>query len=147
LTNRVTELISEGYTYIDVRTEAEFAEGHPVGSWNVPITVDTASGVRQNGEFVRMMGAHFNKDAKLILGCATGACSQFAAKLLTEAGYTDVVDSVTGYIGTRDSFGKKTPGWVDCGLPIETGQPSERSYASLRRAKKPSEPVPSAGTK
>ncbi len=31
------ELTRDGWTYVDVRTEQEFADGHPAGSYNVPI--------------------------------------------------------------------------------------------------------------
>jgi rhodanese-related sulfurtransferase len=132
LPERVRELIAEGYTHIDVRTEVEFAEGHPPGSWNVPMTLETASGTQQNQDFLRVVGAHFDHSAKLILGYATGVRSRHAVQLLIEAGYTDIVDSVAGFCGAREPFGRKTPGWLDSGLPTETGLPLGRSFASLR---------------
>ena len=36
------KLIDEGYTYLDVRTEVEYAAGHAVGAHNVPVMILTA---------------------------------------------------------------------------------------------------------
>ena len=40
------KVTNEGYAYVDVRTEAEFAAGHPAGAYNVPIA---------EGDFLRVV--------------------------------------------------------------------------------------------
>ena len=36
------QLVDEGWVYLDVRTEAEYAAGHPVGARNVPVMLAVA---------------------------------------------------------------------------------------------------------
>ena len=104
-------MMGEGYTYVDVRTPAEFAEGRPAGAVNVPLAAD----------FVAQMSARFAKDAKLVVGCKSGGRSARAAAALAQAGYTDVLDQRAGFDGARNPFGQLTePGWSRAGLPVET---------------------------
>jgi rhodanese-related sulfurtransferase len=104
--------MAEGYTYVDVRTAEEFAEGHPAGAVHVALGPDFASA----------MGAKFAKDAKLIVGCKAGGRSARAAQLLAGAGFTEVLDQRAGFDGVRDAFGHVTePGWSRVGLPVERG--------------------------
>ena len=54
--------------------------------------------------------------------------------MLAEAGYTDVTNVRGGFGGARDQSGRVVvPGWRDAGLPVETGQTQEASYADLKR--------------
>ncbi len=124
-------LIEDGHAYIDVRNHMEFEQGHPAGAFNVPITLQTDFGPEPNEQFVEVVSQHFALDAKLIVGCATGVRSGKAARLLTEAGFTHVVDQKAGFSGSRDAFGRKSPGWRDSGLPVEIGQPEGKSYEAL----------------
>lgn len=102
--------MGEGYTYIDVRTPEEFAEGRPAASVNVPLGDD----------FVALMDTRFAKDAKVIVGCKAGGRSLRAAKALLAAGYTDVLDQRAGFDAVRGAFGEITePGWSRAGLPVE----------------------------
>ncbi len=121
-------LLGEGYVYIDVRTEAEFGAGHPPGALNVPIS---SKGV-PNADFIPVLERAFGKDAKLVLGCQTGARSLRAADALVRAGFTNVLHMPAGFSGGRDEFGRPLPGWVAQGLPVETGAPAGQCYADVK---------------
>jgi rhodanese-related sulfurtransferase len=106
------KMTSEGFTYVDVRTPEEFAEGRPAGSVNVPLGDD----------FVRAMAAKFAKDARIVVGCKAGGRSLRAANALIAAGFTNIVDQRAGFDAARGSFGEVTePGWGRTDLPQELG--------------------------
>lgn len=112
----------EGYTYLDVRTEAEFVAGRPAGAKLVPIMLAGPGGMVPNPDFLKGVEALFPKDAKLVVGCKAGGRSAKAAAALTGAGYTNVIDQRAGFDGARNSFGQVTEkGWAESGLPIEKG--------------------------
>lgn len=122
----------EGWVYVDVRTEAEYAAGHPAGAQNVPFMLAGAGGMVPNPEFVATMEALYPKDAKLVLGCRSGQRSLRALEALTQAGYTSLVDQRAGFDGARDAFGGiAEPGWQARGLPVER-ETKGGSYAELR---------------
>jgi rhodanese-related sulfurtransferase len=121
--------LSEGWTYVDVRTVEEFEAGHPARAVNVPWQLRTGN----NPDFVRVMKAVFADDAKLVLGCKTGVRSLKAAQALVEAGFTGVVDQRAGWDGARSPFGQVLEkGWVQHGLAREEGAPAGRSWIDLR---------------
>ena len=123
---------SDGYIYLDVRSEPEYAAGHPKGAHNIPIMHAGAGGMTPNPDFVSVASAVYAKDQKLIVGCKAGQRSMRAADALTAAGFTDVVDQRAGFEGPRDPFGKVSePGWSPLGLPTETVTPGA-SYTELR---------------
>jgi rhodanese-related sulfurtransferase len=125
------KLLSEGYVYVDVRSEPEYAAGHPKGALNVPIAHAAAGGMQPNPRFVEVMKKLFASDAKLIVGCKAGGRSLRAAEALTGAGFTDVIDQKAGWDGVRDAFGAlKEPGWSPSNLPSEMATPGG-SYAEL----------------
>lgn len=132
------KLLSEGYRYIDVRTEGEFASGHPATAVNVPVVFPDPA-TRQmvvNPDFVRVVEAHFAKDASIVVGCQAGGRSQRAAELLSEAGYTRVVNMQGGFGGARDQTGRTVvAGWHERGLPVCKDCGAENSYAALRAAR------------
>jgi rhodanese-related sulfurtransferase len=101
---------SEGFSYIDVRSPDEFAEGRPAGSINVPL----------DDAFVRTIESRFAKDARLVIGCQTGVRSLRAARALIAAGFANVVEQRAGFDAARGAFGEVTePGWSRVGLPQE----------------------------
>jgi rhodanese-related sulfurtransferase len=103
--------LAEGWVYIDVRPDDEFAEGHPLGALNVPYT-------RHEARFVEAVRAAVGADAKLVLGCKSGLVSLYAAEMLAQGGY-EVVEQRAGFDGVRGTFGElKEPGWARLGLPI-----------------------------
>ncbi len=122
----------EGFTYVDVRTEAEWKAGHPTGSQNVPFLLSGPSGMAPNPEFVEVMKKLHAPEAKLVLGCKAGGRSAKAVAALVAAGFTNLVDQRAGWDGVRDSFGKLTEaGWSPAGLPSETETPG-LSYGELK---------------
>jgi rhodanese-related sulfurtransferase len=125
---------ADGYTYIDVRSVPEFEQGHPEGSLNVPLLhYDERTGqMRPNGEFLDVMRANFDEDAKLLIGCQAGGRSAQAAQMLASAGYRDVSNVLGGFGGARDPMtGAVREGWMRAGLPIEQG-PGTEPYEQLR---------------
>jgi rhodanese-related sulfurtransferase len=127
------KLIDEqGYTYVDVRTEPEFAAGHPAGAQNIPIMNAGPRGMEPNPLFLQVVVALHPKDAKLVVGCRSGQRSLRAAEQLAAAGYTNIVDQRAGWEGAKNAFGGVSePGWAPSGLPIETVTPGG-SWAELR---------------
>lgn len=125
-------ITEEGYTHVDVRTEAEYAAGHPAGALNIPSMLAGPAGMAPNPDFLRIMSARFTKDAKIVLGCRSGARSLRAAELLASAGFTGVVDQRAGFEGPRDPMGRPIePGWAAAGLPVEAVTQGA-SYAEIK---------------
>ncbi len=121
--------------YLDVRTEEEFAAGHPAGAINVPIAVPNPSGgMLLNPDFQRVVESLLPRDKPIFCGCQSGGRSQKAAEILTETGYTDVTNVRGGFGGARDPSGQLlVPGWIDGGLPICTEVDEAHSYAGLKQ--------------
>jgi rhodanese-related sulfurtransferase len=124
---------NEGYTYIDVRSEQGFENGHPVGALNAPLMhLRPGVGMTPNPRFVEVMEANFPKDARLVLACKAGGRSVRACQILAAAGYRDLVNMDGGYEGRLDPLGRLAqPGWTQEGLPTTTDIPDGSSYASL----------------
>jgi len=122
----------EGATYIDVRSIAEFQQGHPEGAFNVPLMhADPATRqMRPNAEFLDVVRANFPTDARLVIGCQIGGRSQKAAEILASAGYQDVANVLGGY-GGAPHMGHA--GWVQAGLPVEQGGDAAREYDALHK--------------
>ena len=75
--------------YVDVRTEAEFAQGHPTGAINIPVVFIKGPGqMEPNDDFLTVADKALPKDKKLVVGCMAGGRSQRACEILEEAGYT-----------------------------------------------------------
>ena len=125
--------LSEGYVYVDVRSEQEFDAGHPAGAYNVPLMHMGAGGMVQNPDFLRVMNAAFGKDAKVVVGCKSGARSLRAAQALVADGFEQIIDQRAGWDGTRDAFGQvKEPGWSRAGLPTAEAAAAGHAYADLQ---------------
>jgi phage shock protein E len=80
--NSLLEKIRAGALLVDVRTPDEFKDGSYNGAVNIPL----ASLLARQGE----LGP---KDRPIILFCASGARSGLGARLLKQAGFTDVVNA------------------------------------------------------
>jgi rhodanese-related sulfurtransferase len=119
--------------YIDVRTEREFANGHPQGAVNIPVAFpDPARGMVMNPDFVMVVESHFPKEKRIIVGCQAGPRSNAAAGLLQQAGYQDVANMVGGFGGMRGPSGNVVAlGWAASGLPVSQDNGEGVSYASL----------------
>jgi rhodanese-related sulfurtransferase len=125
-------LQGSGHTYVDVRSAAEYAMGHPAGAVNVPLLdSDPATGqMAPNPEFVHVMKGNFAPDAKLLVGCQMGGRSARAAQVLEAFGFSDVSNVRGGFGGAR-GHGQSAPGWAESGLPVETSSPPGQGYADL----------------
>src|SRR5260370_18608580 len=78
-----------GALYLDVRTEGEFAAGHPEGAINIPVVFIKGPGQMQlNPEFVEIAEKVIPRDRKLIVGCMAGGRSQRACEMLENASHT-----------------------------------------------------------
>ena len=115
-------------TYIDVRTVAEFANGHPKGNVvNIPIEFyrPHSDEVFPNASFLEVVGDERTRDARLIMGCDAGERSQRAARELIAAGYGNVAVMAGGL-----------KAWRERRLPITGDNRPGVSYASLLTAAK-----------
>lgn len=123
--------------YIDVRTEGEFAKGHPQGAINIPVAFpDPARGMMVNSDFVKVVEAHFPREKKIVVGCQAGPRSNAAAGLLQQAGFQDVANMLGGFGGMRDQMGNvSAPGWAASGLPVSNDNGEGVSYESLKSKK------------
>jgi rhodanese-related sulfurtransferase len=119
--------------YIDVRTEREFANGHPQGAVNIPVALpDPARGMVMNSDFVKVVEVNFPREKKIIVGCQAGPRSNAAAGLLQKAGYQDIANVIGGFGGMRDQIGNViAPGWAASGLPVSQESGDGVSYQSL----------------
>jgi len=80
--NTVKDKIAAGARVVDVRTPAEFKDGSYPGAINIPISLLP----------VRMNELE-PKDKPIVLFCASGARSGQGARLLKQAGFTDVINA------------------------------------------------------
>jgi len=127
-------LLKEGWAYVDVRSIPEFEGGHPAGALNIPLLHMAGGRMAPNPAFQAVVEGNFAKDAKIVVGCKMGGRSLQAASLLEAAGFTNVVDMRGGWAGERDNFGRvSVAGWSECGLPVETTGPSEKTYAECEK--------------
>jgi rhodanese-related sulfurtransferase len=123
-----------GAVYIDVRSEREFANGHPAGAVNIPVAFpDPARGMMANPDFVNVVKKNFSKDTKIFVGCQAGPRATAAARMLEQAGFQDISNLVGGFGGMRDQMGTViAPGWAASGLPVSSDNGEGVSYASLK---------------
>lgn len=88
----VTQLINRGKSVIvDVREPAEFGTGHLPGAKNIPL----AQLADKLGELDKM------KSKNIVVVCESGARSASAARILTKAGFEDVVNLDGGLVAWR----------------------------------------------
>lgn len=87
---KAKEMIDAGdVTIVDVRTSAEYKEGHIPGAYNLPLDAIAAT----------PPVALPDKDATLIVYCLSGGRSKNASKKLVAMGYTQVFDMSGGIMG------------------------------------------------
>lgn len=120
--------------YLDVRTEAEFAQGHPAGAINVPVVFIKGPGQMElNDDFLIVVTKTVTAGTTLVVGCLSGGRSQRACELLEAAGYADLANVCGGFGGARDASGQVVvAGWRDAGLPVST-EAGDSAYQALRR--------------
>ncbi len=109
------------YTYLDVRSEMEFAEGRARGAINIPImNFVPGLGMTPNPAFAETITERIPKDAKLVVGCKSGVRSARACEILEQLGYTNLANIRGGFVGSFDQRGQVVePGWSMLDLPVE----------------------------
>ena len=115
----------------------EYEKGHPEGAHNVPLLhFDGDTGqMTLNEDFLTVMQANYATDAKLLIGCQVGGRSARAALVLMTAGYETAINVKGGYGGSRHPATGEVvdEGWVQMGLPVESGSPDGVAYVTLRQ--------------
>jgi len=119
------ERVQQGARYLDVRTVAEFAAGHPEGALNIPVAVPNGPMMVFNQDFVEVVKKHFRPDEDIVVGCRSGGRSGQAIQVLRAHGFTGQLTNVAGGF-----LGGSVPGWQAEGLPSTTDT-SGRSYEEL----------------
>ncbi|CAB4712155.1 unannotated protein [freshwater metagenome] len=87
-----TQIAAGGVTVLDVREPDEYAEGALVGALHIP---------RGHLE-AQIEGRILDKESPVVVYCAGGVRSAFAAKTLAELGYTNVLSMAGGYGKWKD---------------------------------------------
>lgn len=114
------QLVEQGWTYVDVRSEPEFQGGRPKGSANVPFMNAGPGGMTPNPAFLETMKTKFPPGSKIVLGCLGGNRSMKAAQAMEGAGWGDLVEQRAGWGGAKDATGQVVEaGWQAAGLPTE----------------------------
>ena len=94
---------------LDVRTPAEFAEGHIPGAINIDW---------RDEDFLQQAEAQLDKSRPLMVYCKSGRRSESAAIALEEAGF-DTYDLKNGYLA-----------WTNAGKPVDHSQEIRYSLAN-----------------
>jgi len=118
--------------YLDVRTEEEFAQGHPAGAINIPVVfLKPGAAPQPNDSFLAVAQKVLPQDKPLVVGCMAGGRSQRACEILEQAGYSNLTNVRGGFGGARDATGAVVVvGWRDAGLPVSLELSD--SYRALR---------------
>ena len=121
-----------GATYLDVRSIAEFEQGHPAGAFNIPLLhFDPQTGqMRPNQEFLAVVRANFSPETSLVIGCKMGGRSQQACEILSGVGFQDVKNVSGGWSGAPQMG---HIGWAQAGLPVEVETDQAREYDALQK--------------
>ena len=99
--NQATRLINDGAALLDVRTEAEYKNGHIANAVNIPISQLKS----------RLDKLSFSKTEPLVIYCQTGSRSGRACALLAKSGYEKVYNLGGGIMA-----------WQSAGMPVTKGK-------------------------
>jgi phage shock protein E len=93
------------WSHVDVRSEGEYAQGHPPATTNIPFLLFGALGPpSRNPDFVSTFSEKFDKSRPVVLSCQSGKRSAMAADVLKQAGFEKLADIEGGYAAwTQDS--------------------------------------------
>lgn len=102
--------------YLDVRTPAEFAAGHPINAVNIPVVLPNpqTGQMQANPDFLTRVEAELSADVELFIGCKSGGRSMTACQILQNAGRTNVINVAGGFEGSPTQLG-----WIQCDLPVQ----------------------------
>jgi E3 ubiquitin-protein ligase RNF13 len=118
---RAYELLQKGWTYLDVRTVAEFTTEHVPGAKNIWFGKWDGEDLIRNPRFLEIVKANFPVDCNLIVSCQTGKERSIeAAERLNDAGFPSVLK-------IRGGFEE----WRRRRLPIASASPTENQYEFL----------------
>lgn len=120
---------SVGWIYVDVRSPEEFMQGHPEGSVNIPIMLQTPGGMTPNPKFLDAMTRKYKPTDKLLLGCRSGARSARAAEMLATRGFSTLANVSGGFSGNAAD-----QGWAPAGLPTRSTPAPETTWAEIERS-------------
>jgi len=95
--------VEDDIQLIDVRNPGETAEGTLLGAQAIPLAV-----------LVDSLDT-LQRDAPVVVSCASGYRSLIAASVLRRVGFADVSDLIGGY-----------EAWMAAGLPVTEGEASSR---------------------
>jgi rhodanese-related sulfurtransferase len=125
---------TDGALYLDVRSVAEFEQGHPEGAWNLPLLHFTEMGMQPNQDFLAVAEAVLPKDRLLVVGCKAGGRSAQACGLLAQAGFSMLVNVAGGYHGAQDRMTGQivVQGWEACDLPTSTTPAAGATWDELK---------------
>lgn len=124
---------AENSVYLDVRTEMEFAQGHPEGAINIPIAVPGPGGMAPNPDFLTVVQKTLlDKEQPIFCGCQSGMRSQMAADLMARLGYSNLANVQGGFGGKVENGVLVVVGWRDSNLPVEIDVNDSNSYASIK---------------
>ncbi len=112
--------------YLDVRSVAEFTQGHAQGAINIPILHKNPQGMIPNPDFIRVAQAVLAPDQTLVVGCQMGGRSQKACEILEGLGFQKLHNIQGGYGGSPAQMG-----WRDLDLPISQENGEGVSFESL----------------
>ncbi len=119
--------MEEGYAYLDVRSVPEFEAGHPKGAYNIPLMHAGKFGMSPNSKFMEEVVKAFPKDAKIVVGCASGGRSVGACGLMEMSGYQDLLEQRAGFNGNGSE-----PGWRQTTLPQSMTPEPGRAHRDLK---------------
>lgn len=114
--------LAPGSKLVDVRTRAEWDwVGRIPGA--VEIEWNSYPGGVRNVNFSVELARQVEPEALVMFICRSGARSDGAARLATEAGYGDCYNVLEGFEGDKDARGHRNTvgGWRHAGLPWMQG--------------------------
>lgn len=110
--------LAPGAKLVDVRTRAELDwVGRIPGA--VEVEWNHYPGNTRNQNFLPQLRQLVNPESLTLFICRSGGRSDGAARVATEAGYTDCYNVLEGFEGDRDANGQRNRvgGWRHAGLP------------------------------
>jgi rhodanese-related sulfurtransferase len=122
--------------YLDVRTEEEFADGHPARALNIPVGLahPATQGLEPNADFSRVAAAVLPRETPILVGCRTGPRAEVAAQMLAAEGFADVRVVYGGYVGMTGPGGTRMAvGWIHTDYPITREAAPGSGYQDLKK--------------
>ena len=110
--NQATRLINDGAALLDVRTEAEYKNGHIANAVNIPI-----SQLKR-----RLDKLNVSKADLVVVYCQSGSRSGRACALLAKNGYEKAYNLSGGILA-----------WQSAGMPVTKGKPKSNKKKKAKK--------------